>query len=92
MGASPTLVTKFFPGCSSVWSERTVWGGEVEGSNPSIPITYASVAQQELERETSNFMVAGSNPAGCTNFKEEQHEEAKAVFIRNTRRKRSTLG
>ena len=51
VGSSPTLATNNFPGCSSVWSERTVWGGEVEGSNPSIPITYASVAQ--LDRATA---------------------------------------
>lgn len=36
-----------FPGCSSVWSACLIWIQEVEGSNPSIPITYASVAQLE---------------------------------------------
>lgn len=50
------------------------------GSSPTVT-TYASVAQQELEREPSKFRVAGSNPAGCTNIKDEQYEEAKADFI-----------
>ena len=43
--SSPTLATKTISGMFLSLVEHSVWGGGVEGSNPSIPITYASVAQ-----------------------------------------------
>lgn len=42
------------------------------------PLTYASVAQQELEREPSKFRVTGSNPVGCTSSKRNNMKKQKS--------------